>query len=297
MGTPVPNIFKMRNIWGHCASTWPCTATNGSPRKKNNQNTTPERNDDPPQKNKMSDKGQRKKKKKDHACPVRQAHTHAHVNCMKTHRCRPLPFPRSRLRDPRGGAGRARSRAAARRLPRTPFSCRQVGRGGPRLGVEARTGSLGRGRRGWMRLRMDAWGFGELNACPLACLRVQGTGRGGYSTWEVVSRYRLVVVAPTVWNKVTLRTAAALAAVSAVVGTTQVLLVAKFTLCCVLVSSVLRLVSLVLKICLGALRHNLTSHICSSRFIQEDPVSSPLVPGSQLRSSQGFNRFSAHIDF
>ena len=161
-------------------------------KKQSKHDTRAKRRSTPKKQNERQ--GTTKKKKKDHACPVRQAHTHAHVNCMKTHRCRPLPFPRSHLRGPRGGAGRARSRAAARRLPRTPFSCRLVGRGGPRLGVEARTGSLGRGRRGWMRLRMDAWGFGILNACPLACLRVQGTGRGGYSTWEVVSRYRLVVV-------------------------------------------------------------------------------------------------------
>ena len=201
----------------------------------------PERNDDPPPKKQNERQGTTKKKKKDHACPVSQARTRAPCKLYdkkkcKTHRCRPLPSPRSRPRGPRGGAGRARSRAAARRLPRTPFSCPLVGRGGLRLGEGERAGSLGRGRRGWMRLRMGAWGIECLPACLSA---VQVKGRGGRIQYV---GGRLLLGTGWWWRRLfgTSYVTYGRGAGGAVVGTTQVLLVAKFTLCCVLVSPVLR---------------------------------------------------------
>ena len=54
-----------------------------------------------------------------------------------THRCRPRPSPRSRLLAPQGGGGRARSRVAAHRRPRTPFSCLLGARAALRLAVGA----------------------------------------------------------------------------------------------------------------------------------------------------------------
>jgi hypothetical protein len=174
-------------------------------KKKPPQNMAPERNDDPPQK---QNERQGQRKKKGSRVPVSQARTHAHVNCMKKMQNAPMPASAISSQSSARPSRRRRKSALARCSASTASNSFFLS------ASRARRAALGGGGAGWepgaWEARVDEVTDGRMGIGD--CLST-GAVQGGYSTWEVVSRYRLVV-APTVWKQVTLRTAAALAAVS-----------------------------------------------------------------------------------